>query len=165
MTRQRQHVDQVGDLWIGPVRRGIDDDCDITLRKSAPHTLHDSEGGIGSVLNAKDYLKIRMSLTAAGSQGLFQHRFIATKRSQNSYRGMPLQLRLCWRGEATDSDQSGETKQHARTGEQRGRSGKPGHCIPLPRHSSLPAREVPSRIDQVTLLRREHFITKPPLSP
>ena len=48
----------------------IDNDCDVTLRKSSLQPVHDRQRRVSLVVETEDDLKRRLGLTTAGGQRL-----------------------------------------------------------------------------------------------
>jgi hypothetical protein len=77
-----QHVDQVGDLAVRPVRGGVDHERDIAVGKAPAQALDHGDGGIGTILDAEHDLIVRVVLAANRGEGGFQQRLFAAQRLQ-----------------------------------------------------------------------------------
>ena len=67
-----QHIDEIADFPVWAMQGRIDNDCDVTLRKSSLQPLRDRQRRIGPVVETEDDLKRRVILTTGGGQRLLQ---------------------------------------------------------------------------------------------
>ena len=119
MLCRGQHIDQIRDLAIRPVRRGIDDDGDITVRKANLNTAQDGQGRILGILDSEHNLEIRVCLRETRDQRLFEQRLVAAKRPQHGYRRTSQwRYALPARRESANDNDSQEALQHAQTSKQ-----------------------------------------------
>ena len=91
VLRMRQHVDEIGDLAVAAMLRGIDHQPDVALRKAPLQPPHHGDRGIGMVLHAEHDLEVRIILPADARQRLLQQRLVAIQRLQQRHwrRGEP----------------------------------------------------------------------------
>src|SRR5260370_42295094 len=85
----RKHVDQIRDLAVGPMRRVVNYDGDVTSGKAVLQPLRNGKRWIGPVLNPENNLESRISLAAAGCECFLEQGFVAAERLQDGHGGKP----------------------------------------------------------------------------
>ena len=78
----RHHVDEIADLAVRSVDRGINHQRDIVFGKLSLQLADNGDGRIGGILHAEDDLPVRVILPAECGQCFLQQRLVAVQRLQ-----------------------------------------------------------------------------------
>ena len=124
MTGGGHHVDQVADLPVGAVQRGIDHQGDVDRLEPLLQAPDHRDRRVGFLGDAEDDLKAGVVLPAQRGQGCLQQRFVAVQGLQHCHGGPDVGVGPGFAREARHQPRCRGSLGDADAGQERGEAGQ-----------------------------------------